>query len=583
MTRSSHANVGIGLCLLVAAVLCLVTVTSTVTAIPPLQWGSQGHRHCAHVAQSLLRGNTSEWLRLLLPETDGSLPPIAAWADSVRNTPYPWSAALHYINMPDGACSYVRSRDCPVDKNIGLECVDGAIMNYTSQLHSRRYNNILLTSDGVAEAIKFLVHFVGDIHQPLHVGWKSDAGGNTIHGQYFGDHSASLHSVWDSNIITWRDNAFGGEDGYNQWLIAQVNESNPNAKFSQNLTTWRSCSEESQKMDPPAIFGACPTDWAQESAYYACHDAYVGMNGSLIVDGFVLGQEYQDRAEPVVDAQLARCGVRLAHVLNEILSSIPLPVPTPPGPVDVLFLMRDDIDQLPGGSVSAFKQLLIQDLKSGLKLWSNSSRLAVESVLAGPVSGMTLVSVRVYEPPAGTATDGGALDPNADPNTLTAANLATRLIHALNSPGHPIFSGAVTNEVIVGSAAMAKGTGGGDDSTNGGGLTDGALIGIGILVGVIISVVVIGAAFYFFFYRHTDPSRGRGSRMQHAVSLMQKRSSPSSSSSSADHDHAASSIASDHAQLYQPPSGNPVSIAPTNQQTDASKRVPPPPSPHNVV
>lgn len=91
-----------------------------------------------------------------------------------------------------------------------------------------------------------------------------------------------------SNIINWRDNDFGGLAGYQRWLIAQVNGSNPSASFRNKLAEWTSCPS-----DPSSTYGLCTDEWAQQAISYSCNYAYVDENGNRLTNGFVLGEAYQ--------------------------------------------------------------------------------------------------------------------------------------------------------------------------------------------------------------------------------------------------------------------------------------------------
>ncbi len=130
-------------------------------------WGSFGHAAIASVAQTLINQQTFAALQTLLPEVGGQMADVASWADSVRNEPaYVWSKPLHFANTGNWTCNYNRKRDCNDPTYGPLYCVDTAIQNY-----SARALNAQLGQDQQNEAMKFLIHFVGDVHQPLHCGF----------------------------------------------------------------------------------------------------------------------------------------------------------------------------------------------------------------------------------------------------------------------------------------------------------------------------------------------------------------------------------------------------------------------------
>jgi hypothetical protein len=143
-------------------------------------WGAVGHSFIARLAQSRLNDAASDWITYLVPwHWHGNLSAMASWSDSIL---YPdsnptgfdnwqWTRPLHFINTPDWVCNYDVKRDCVSDV-----CVDGAIRNYTKRLQTQ-FDDIQHQ-----EALYFLIHYVGDIHQPLHTGFTSDYGGNNVRG-----------------------------------------------------------------------------------------------------------------------------------------------------------------------------------------------------------------------------------------------------------------------------------------------------------------------------------------------------------------------------------------------------------------
>jgi len=222
----------------------------------------------------------------------------------VRSTKaYAWSGPLHYINTPDWVCDYVRSRDCIANGMINF-CVDGAIQNYTA-----RVSDTSLPFDQQAEALKFFVHFFGDIHQPLHCGFTSDEGGNTLKGTFEGS-STNLHSVWDTGILTKRMAAnFGAnQTTYANYLLNQIR-----TDWAPLAKQWVECESTGSP------YGACSEEWGNESTKLSCEYSYVEADGTThITNNFVLGDPYYERNYPIVDMQLAKAGVRMAYVMNQI-------------------------------------------------------------------------------------------------------------------------------------------------------------------------------------------------------------------------------------------------------------------------
>jgi hypothetical protein len=124
--------------------------------------------------------------KLLSLEPDATLVSISTWADEHKSkATAPW----HYINFPRNSCSYVTERDC---KN--RNCIVIALEKQIKILRSNESNEIKF------HALKYLVHLMGDAHQPLHAGFEDDKGGNTYQIQAF-HKGTNLHSLWDSGII----------------------------------------------------------------------------------------------------------------------------------------------------------------------------------------------------------------------------------------------------------------------------------------------------------------------------------------------------------------------------------------------
>jgi len=170
----------------------LASALALVPAQAALAWGHAGHMLIAELAErSLDPATRSKIQRLLIDEPDPSLAGIASWADRVRDEEgWEWTAPMHYVKFADASCATVHAKDCRDDG-----CVDAAITRYLDDLG----NNTLSHAQRV-EALKFVVHFVGDAHQPLHAGWRPDKGGNDFQIQ-LPSGGSNLHSVWDSRVL----------------------------------------------------------------------------------------------------------------------------------------------------------------------------------------------------------------------------------------------------------------------------------------------------------------------------------------------------------------------------------------------
>ena len=174
--------------------LSLSTVRRTVVAglcvlwgMNALAWGPLGHHVVATLAQQQLQpGAALEIQKLLGLEPGATLASISTWADETRDkATAPW----HYVNLPRASCAYDEARDCP-----GGDCVVRAIGDQLAVLKSTAPAARRL------EALKYLVHLVADIHQPLHAGFADDRGGNRYQVNVKGKGS-NLHALWDSELV----------------------------------------------------------------------------------------------------------------------------------------------------------------------------------------------------------------------------------------------------------------------------------------------------------------------------------------------------------------------------------------------
>jgi len=189
--------------------------------------------------------------------------------------------------------------------------VAGAIYNYTNRL-------LVEQGQQQQEALKFLIHFVGDIHQPMHVSFRSDKGGNTEKGSFMKWHKKTLHSVWDTLLIDVRLRELGGQ--YWSQYAEDLSKNITDAQISQ----WSACdSSNNQALSNFSLLQTgnpiCPDVWAQKSAQYACDYAYVQADGTRIKNHFNLGTDYYERCIPIVEEQLQKGGIRLANTLTYLL------------------------------------------------------------------------------------------------------------------------------------------------------------------------------------------------------------------------------------------------------------------------
>ena len=254
-------------------------------------WGAQGHRLIGALAEQNLSDNARHELQTLLAgEREPSLAGISTWADDLReNDPDLGrrSAPWHYVNLGEHGCTFEAARDCKQG-----DCVVEAIREQTRILADR--------AQPVAarrQALKFVVHFIGDVHQPLHAAFAHDKGGNTVQVSLPGDKrnrpGSNLHSYWDSGMIK----ALGLDEA--QWLQRLRIEPAPASPAA--ARTARTV------LPPPA------DDWAEKSCRIALSSGFYPRRARLEGD-------YAARWQPVIEAQLRLAAAQLWVVLEAALA-----------------------------------------------------------------------------------------------------------------------------------------------------------------------------------------------------------------------------------------------------------------------
>jgi hypothetical protein len=266
-------------------------------------WGREGHRLTALVAEQYLTPETKAQILLFLGKE--TLADVAPWADDYRKE-HPETGKWHYVNIPKEEAKFDRNRDCPVSaadpKSPWRDCITDRILYFEGRL-----GDDSLSIKERAFALKFLVHLIGDIHQPFHA--LGDArGGNDIAVSFLGSskcdsYNCNLHGVWDDMIIE--------EQGLNE------------KKYTERLL------KEIKDNQWERMAGGEPTTWANISHHYAVE--------AMVPNGALITPEYVAEESKVVDAQLALGGLRLARVLNRILGTPETPAApeTHTGPVSL--------------------------------------------------------------------------------------------------------------------------------------------------------------------------------------------------------------------------------------------------------
>ncbi|KAJ9708199.1 hypothetical protein PVL29_000319 [Vitis rotundifolia] len=247
--------------------------------------------------QSRLSDAAEDAVKELLPASaNDDLASLCSWADRVKFR-YHWSSPLHFIDTPDDLCTYQYTRDCKDEDGVKGRCVAGAINNYTSQLLTYGSSQ---ADYNLTEALLFLSHLMGDVHQPLHVGFTTDKGGNTIDVKWYNTKTV-LHHVWDTNIIETAEEQF--YDSNIGDLIDAI-EKNITTEWADQVPKWEICSGNKT---------ACPDIYASEGIKAACNWSYKGVR-----EDSVLEDDYFLSRLPIITFRLAQGGVRLAATLNRI-------------------------------------------------------------------------------------------------------------------------------------------------------------------------------------------------------------------------------------------------------------------------
>ncbi|TVY81361.1 Nuclease S1 [Lachnellula suecica] len=267
-------------------------------------WGSLGHETVAYVASNFVNSETKAFFQdILHNKTDSYLAGVATWADSFRYTAAGrFSAPFHFIDAedsPPSSCGVKYSRDCGEQG-----CVVGAIQNYTTQLLDPN-----LDAGHRNMAAKFIIHFVGDIHQPLH-DENLDRGGNSILVT-FNSVQTNLHHVWDSNIPEKLIGGYSLADA-EKWATA-LTIAIKTGVYKPLAKSWL---EGMDLKDPVSTSLA----WAEEANHFVCSTVLpLGKEG---IEGKELSGDYYEAAVPVIQLQIARAGYRLARWLDLIAAGL---------------------------------------------------------------------------------------------------------------------------------------------------------------------------------------------------------------------------------------------------------------------
>ena len=247
----------------VVIILILTFLVSVINVQASEDWGRTGHRTTGEIAEKHLTRKARKAIDKLL--NGQSLAFVSTYGDEIKSDDkYRSYGPWHYVNFPFGT-TY------------------GASMKSEKGDLVAAINTCVEVLDKVFH-LKMLVHFIGDLHQPLHVGIGDDRGGNQFQVQWY-DEGTNLHTVWDTKMI----------ESYNMSY----------AELASNA-------DRLSKRERQAIESGTVLDWVADSRT-VCEDVYANTKS-----GEKLGYTYMYDYVPIVRSQLQKGGIRLAVVLNDI-------------------------------------------------------------------------------------------------------------------------------------------------------------------------------------------------------------------------------------------------------------------------
>ena len=167
-------------------------------------WGKTGHRIVGEIAETYLTKNAKDQIKKLMGHHDISR--MTVWADEIKSDPE-WKHAnnWHWCTIPDNE-KYIKGKY----DGLAVEKLKEFITTLKTTKSTPQDKQI---------ALKFLVHIIGDLHQPLHVGNGKDRGGNSIRLKWFGE-STNLHSIWDTKLIDFQKLSYSE---YANYLLLEEN------------------------------------------------------------------------------------------------------------------------------------------------------------------------------------------------------------------------------------------------------------------------------------------------------------------------------------------------------------------------
>jgi hypothetical protein len=284
----------------VPAYTLLTIVIVVLWPVRTLGWGNRGHQVVARIAMARLSPSARQAIDELL-EPGETLETVSTWADQIK-TQRVKTKSWHFVPIPLSATRYSRTRDCARSDTCIIEAIGQQITILKDPSSERPVQ---------AEALKFLVNLIGDLHQPFRVTTNTnppDRSASSVRVTSLTGRSTSLLDVWDNDLVEYglKQSAKSVGD-YAGQLSKKFSRSRASKNQSSSISTQGSV-----------------TDWALE-AHKLPWGAYYHTNGDFMVAdplrSWNLDQAYYDKNVTVVELQVARAGARLARILNDIFST----------------------------------------------------------------------------------------------------------------------------------------------------------------------------------------------------------------------------------------------------------------------
>ena len=280
-----RARVRLILCLAVAAFAAAFWLSSGRLSA----WGAQGHHIVARIGWAEMTPAARERAASILDGGQDVFVADATWADDVRPA-RPETSNWHFVDIPVGETHYDAARDCkPTEHG---DCIVAELARARAEVADPKRPDV-----DKAEPLKFLIHFVGDLHQPLHDIDDHDRGGNDVHVEALRGaegRATNLHSAWDTGLINL---SLEAEAAHASRLLDDMKAHPPDTTI--DFVKW---AEEGHAL-------------AERVAYH-----YAGFSPAGPPPGpIALDAAYREAALTTIDQQLERGGARLAAVLNAIL------------------------------------------------------------------------------------------------------------------------------------------------------------------------------------------------------------------------------------------------------------------------